>query len=43
MEDGGIAEQGTHNQLLKRGGLYKTLWEQQEKNPAGLGAVITPH
>jgi len=31
MEDGQIAEQGTHGQLLDQGGLYKTLWEQQEK------------
>jgi len=31
MEDGQIAEQGTHGELLKKGGLYKTLWEQQEK------------
>ena len=31
MEDGQIAEQGTHNQLLRKRGLYKNLWEQQEK------------
>lgn len=31
MEDGNIAEQGTHWELLKKGGLYKSLWEQQEK------------
>ncbi|WP_026942602.1 ABCB family ABC transporter ATP-binding protein/permease [Hellea balneolensis] len=33
MEDGEIAEQGTHSELLKKGGLYETLWEQQEKSP----------
>jgi len=31
MEDGRIAEQGTHEALLKKRGLYATLWEQQEK------------
>ena len=33
MEEGKIAEQGTHSQLLKKDGLYKTLWEQQEESP----------
>ena len=31
MEDGQIAEQGTHAQLLKKQGLYSRLWKQQEK------------
>lgn len=31
MEDGKIAEQGTHAQLLEKKGLYAALWEQQEK------------
>jgi ATP-binding cassette subfamily B protein len=31
MEEGQIAEQGTHGALLKKQGLYKKLWEQQEK------------
>ena len=31
MDEGEIAEQGTHRELLEKGGLYKTLWEQQEK------------
>ncbi|MEP3889028.1 MAG: ABC transporter ATP-binding protein/permease [Hellea sp.] len=31
MEDGKIAEQGTHMELLEKSGLYSTLWEQQEK------------
>ena len=30
MDEGEIAEQGTHRELLEKGGLYKTLWEQQE-------------
>ncbi len=33
MEDGQIAEQGTHEELLKKRGLYEALWEQQEKSP----------
>jgi len=32
MEEGEIAEQGTHEQLLKKRGLYAALWEQQEKS-----------
>ena len=31
MEDGKIAEQGTHAELLEKNGLYAALWEQQEK------------
>ena len=31
MDEGEIAEQGTHRELLEKGGLYKILWEQQEK------------
>ena len=31
MDEGEIAEQGMHRELLEKGGLYKTLWEQQEK------------
>ncbi|MDB2439483.1 ABC transporter ATP-binding protein/permease [Hellea sp.] len=33
MEEGQIAEQGTHEALLKKQGLYAALWEQQEKSP----------
>ena len=33
MEDGSIAEQGTHAQLLKKAGLYTKLWKQQKKSP----------
>ena len=31
MENGEIAEQGTHEALLNKRGLYASLWEQQEK------------
>ena len=31
MEDGQIAEQGTHSELLDKRGLYASLWEQQKK------------
>lgn len=29
MQDGRIAEQGSHHELLERGGLYRTLYERQ--------------
>lgn len=29
MDNGSIVEQGTHNALLKKGGLYASLWERQ--------------
>lgn len=31
MEDGNIAEQGTHDELLRKKGLYHKLWSIQEK------------
>jgi len=34
MEDGHIKEQGPHDTLLAKNGLYARLWEQQEKTPA---------
>ena len=29
MEDGRIVEEGSHTELLKRGGLYAQLWRRQ--------------
>ncbi len=29
MDNGQIIEQGTHNQLIEKGGLYRNLWEKQ--------------
>ena len=29
MRDGGIAEQGTHDELLAQGGFYAQLWNSQ--------------
>ena len=29
IKDGDIAEQGTHEQLLEKGGLYSELWNAQ--------------
>jgi len=31
MDDGRIVEQGTHGELLKRGGLYANLWNRQRE------------
>ncbi len=37
MEDGRIAETGTHEELLRRGGLYATLWRRQSGGFLGIG------
>ncbi|MFK7996921.1 MAG: hypothetical protein AB8B87_22475 [Granulosicoccus sp.] len=29
LDNGRIAEQGTHDDLISRGGLYATLWQHQ--------------
>lgn len=29
MKDGQVVEEGTHDELLRRGGLYYTMWLQQ--------------
>lgn len=29
LQDGRVAEQGTHEELLKKGGLYYSMWVQQ--------------
>ncbi|KAG7089267.1 Iron-sulfur clusters transporter atm1, mitochondrial [Marasmius oreades] len=29
LKDGQVAEQGTHEQLIRKGGLYFTMWQQQ--------------
>ena len=34
MKDGNIIEQGTHEQLLDKGGFYKELYESQFKRSA---------
>ena len=34
MDEGAIVEHGTHDQLLKKRGLYAKLWKQQKKMPA---------
>ena len=41
MNEGTVAEQGTHKQLLKRNGLYAKLWKQQAKRPAGAPTDIS--
>ncbi len=34
IENGKIAETGTHQELLKRGGVYKTMWDEYQKSVA---------
>jgi ATP-binding cassette, subfamily B (MDR/TAP), member 7 len=29
LKEGQVAEQGTHEELLKKGGLYYTMWVEQ--------------
>lgn len=29
LRDGRVAEQGTHGELMSRGGLYRAMWDQQ--------------
>lgn len=29
MEEGRIAERGNHNELIQKGGVYKSLWAAQ--------------
>ena len=29
LKDGYVAEEGTHSALLAKGGLYKSMWDQQ--------------
>jgi ATP-binding cassette subfamily B protein len=32
IENGKIAEEGTHTELLNKGGLYKTMWEEYQRS-----------
>ena len=33
LEEGRLAEQGTHDELLKKNGIYRRIWEIQQKLP----------
>jgi ABC-type multidrug transport system fused ATPase/permease subunit len=39
LEDSGIREQGTHEELLRTGGLYSTLWGIQSRDLSRLDAL----
>ena len=32
IEDGKIAEEGTHDELLKKGGLYQSMWDEYQQS-----------
>lgn len=34
VDSGKIAEEGTHDELLKKGGLYKSMWDEYQKSVA---------
>lgn len=34
IDDGKIAEQGTHEQLLNKGGIYRSMWDEYQKSIA---------
>ena len=36
LEDGRIAEQGTHEELMQKGGIYRTIYEMQMALPKDL-------
>ena len=33
LQDGQVAESGTHNDLISKGGVYAELWAAQETSP----------
>lgn len=41
LKDGAVAEQGTHDQLLEKGGLYAEMWTMQLHSNAGSQVSLT--
>ena len=39
LDDGEIAETGTHDQLLAAGGRYRALWDSGTRAPVGAGTA----
>jgi len=37
LDEGRIVEEGTHPELLERGGIYSDLWRRQAKQSASVG------
>jgi len=40
FKDGIVAEQGTHEELLQRGGLYSSMWIQQSSDSSPLDSPL---
>lgn len=40
LKDGDVAEQGTHEELLAKGGLYHQMWLAQEETKSHLGETV---
>lgn len=40
MKEGKVVEQGTHEELLKVGGLYWSMWVEQSLGGGGLGGSV---
>ena len=39
LDDGGIVERGTHDELIARGGTYAAMWDRQQRNAQHLAEV----
>lgn len=39
FKDGVVVEQGTHEELLQRGGLYSSMWIQQSSDSSRMGSL----
>jgi ABC-type transport system involved in cytochrome bd biosynthesis fused ATPase/permease subunit len=40
LKDGVVAEQGTHEELLRHGGLYSSMWIQQSSDTSNVDSDL---